>query len=57
MATAVTAIASHVHYLGAYEGVQVTNLIQEGIEFCDNSVLVILRSTRYNHRESIHLLV
>ena len=27
VATAASAIASHVHYLGAYEGVQVTNLI------------------------------
>ena len=30
VATAVSEIASHVHYLGAYEGVQVTNLIQKG---------------------------
>ena len=29
VATAVSAIASHVHNLGAYEGVQVTNLIQK----------------------------
>ena len=28
VATAVSAIASHVHYPGAYERVQVTNLIQ-----------------------------
>ena len=27
------AIASHVHNLGAYEGVQVTNLIQKGLKF------------------------
>ena len=27
VATAVSAIASHVHYLGAYEGVQATNII------------------------------
>ena len=33
VATAVSAIASHVHYLGAYEGVQVTNLIQKGLKF------------------------
>ena len=33
VATAVSAIASHVHYLGAYEGVQVTNLIQKGLNF------------------------
>ena len=33
VATAVNAIASHVHYLGAYEGVQVTNLIQKGLNF------------------------
>ena len=33
VATAVSAIASHVHYLGAYEGVQVTNLIQQGLKF------------------------
>ena len=32
-ATAVSAIVSHVHYLGAYEGVQVTNLIWEGLNF------------------------
>ena len=31
--TAASAIASHVHYLGAYEGVQVTNLIQKGLNF------------------------
>ena len=33
VATAVSAIASHVHYLGAYEGVQVSNLIQKGLNF------------------------
>ena len=33
VATAVSAIASHVHYPGAYEGVQVTNLIQKGLNF------------------------
>ena len=33
VATAVSTIASHVHYLGAYEGVQVTNLIQKGLIF------------------------
>ena len=33
VATTVSAIASHVHYLGAYEGVQVTNLIQKGLNF------------------------
>ena len=33
VATAVHAIASHVHYPGAYEGVQVTNLIQKGLNF------------------------
>ena len=33
VATAASAIASHVHYLGAYEGVQVTNLIQKGLKF------------------------
>ena len=27
------AIASHVHYLGAYEGVQVKNLIKKGLKF------------------------
>ena len=31
--TVVSAIASHVHYLGAYEGVQVTTLIQKGLNF------------------------
>ena len=29
----VSAIASHVHNLGAYEGVQVTNMIQKGLKF------------------------
>ena len=33
VATAVSAIAIHVHYLGAYAGVQVTNLIQKGLKF------------------------
>ena len=33
VATAVSAIASHVHNLGAYEGVQVSNLIQKGLKF------------------------
>ena len=33
MATAVSAIAGHVHYLDAYEGVQVTNLIQKELKF------------------------
>ena len=33
VATAVSAIASHVHYLGAYEGVQATNIIQKGLNF------------------------
>ena len=33
VATAVSAIASHVHYPGAYEEVQVTNLIQKGLNF------------------------
>ena len=32
-ATAASAIASHVHNLGAYEGVQVTNLIQMELKF------------------------
>ena len=33
VATAVSVIASHVLYLGAYEGVQVTNLILKGLNF------------------------
>ena len=33
VATVASAIASHVHNLGAYEGVQVTNLIQKGLKF------------------------
>ena len=33
VATAVSAIASHVHYPGAYEGVHVTNLIWKGLNF------------------------
>ena len=33
VATTASAIASHVHYWGAYEGVQVTNLIQKGLNF------------------------
>ena len=33
VANAASAIASHVHYPGAYEGVQVTNLIWKGLNF------------------------
>ena len=33
MAIAVSAIASHIHYLSAYGEVQVTNLIQKGLMF------------------------
>ena len=33
VATAASAIAIHVHYLGAYAGVQVANLIQKGLKF------------------------
>ena len=33
VATAASAVASHVHYLGAYGGVQVTKLIQKGLKF------------------------
>ena len=33
VSTAVNATASHVQYLGAYEGVQVTNLIWNGLNF------------------------
>ena len=33
VAIAASTIASHVHYLGAYEGVQVTNLFQKGLNF------------------------
>ena len=33
VSTAASAIASHVHYPGAYEGVQVTNLIWKGLNF------------------------
>ena len=33
VAIAVSAIASHVHNLGAYEEVQVINLIQKGLKF------------------------
>ena len=33
VATAVSAIANHVHYLGAYEGVHVTNVMQKGLKF------------------------
>ena len=33
VATTASAIASHVHYLGAYEGIQVTNLIQKELNF------------------------
>ena len=51
-ATAVSAIASHVHNTGAYEGVQVTNLIQKGLKF-----VTILRSTAYVPSGSIHLSV
>ena len=33
VAIAVSTIASHVHNLGAYEGVQATNMIQKGLKF------------------------
>ena len=33
VAIAVSAVASHLHNLGAYEGVQVTNMIQKGLKF------------------------
>ena len=33
MAIVASAIACHVHNLGAYEGVWVTNLIQKGLKF------------------------
>ena len=33
VAIAVSAITSHVHNLGAYEGVQVRNMIQKGLKF------------------------
>ena len=33
VAIVASAIASHVHNLGAYEGVQVTNMIQKGLKF------------------------
>ena len=33
VATAASAIASHVHYPGAYEGVQATNIIWKGLKF------------------------
>ena len=55
-ATVVSAIASHVHYPGAYEGVQVTNLIQKGLNFV-TTLLEILRSTGCVPRESTHLFV
>ena len=32
VAIALAAIASHVHNMGAYEGVQVTNLIHKGLK-------------------------
>ena len=33
VATTVSAIASHVHYPGTYEGVQATNIIWKGLNF------------------------
>ena len=33
VAVVASAITSHVHNLGAYEGVWVTNLIQKGLKF------------------------
>ena len=57
VAIVVSAIASHVHNLGAYEGVQVTNLNPEGTEVCYNSVLEILRSTKSVSSGSIQLSV
>ena len=38
VAIVVSAIASHVHNLGACEEVQVTNMIQKGLTVCYNSV-------------------
>ena len=35
MAIAASAIASHVHNLGACEGVQVTNMFQKGLGACE----------------------
>ena len=48
----VSAIASHVHNLGAYEGVQVINMIQKGLKFV-TTVSEMLRSTGSVHSESI----
>ena len=36
VATAASAIASHVHYPSAYEGVQATNIIWKGLNFVTN---------------------
>ena len=33
VAITASAIASHVHYLGAYEGIQATNIIWKGLNF------------------------
>ena len=44
VANVASAIASHVHNLGAYEGVQVSIMIQKGLKFV-TTVLEILRST------------
>ena len=45
VAIVVSAIASHVHNMGAYEGVLVRNMIQKGLKFCYNSVSEMLEST------------
>ena len=54
---AASAIASHVHNLGACEGVQVTNLIQKGLKFVTTLGLEMLRSTGSVQSESIQLSI
>ena len=44
-AIAASAIVSHVHILGAYERVQVTNLIQKELKF----VTTLFRNTEVHH--------
>ena len=56
VATALSAIASHVHYLGAYEGVQATNIIRKGLNFVTALCQEILRSTGYIPRVCLTVL-
>ena len=52
VAIAASAVASHVQNLSAYEGAQVTNVIQKGLKFV-TTLLEMLKSIKSVHSESI----